>query len=839
MHEKYKINKNYLNSVFQKKNVDTTNLINFTNNNYNSNYLSRESGSKDYVKKKFNNSSKKYYTEKDTNDHYYQKRQKTVDLKQNGRLFPSWILHKFKEYTLDPVKLDKDQDPCSVTSKKEYRKYQKFVSRYLDFRSQQRSLLLYHALGSGKSATAILLMSTLYKATPDWNVFILIKASLQDDPWMKDLKGWLSTQEYDEQLKNIKFIHYDSPFADNDFQKAVKESDPSKKNMFIIDEAHNFIRNVYSNINSKAGKRAQNIYDHLIRDIKENSSTRILLISGTPIINSNYELVLMFNLLRPNCFPKSENEFNKLFVTHGSLNPSKKNLFQRRILGLTSFYVGSTPDTYATKKISNVDLIMEEYHESIYRYFEDLEHKAGSKKLRRKTKSVIDIYRPYTRPACNFVFPAVNEKIMGDTKPTPSRFRISEKDAVLIETGKETKLKAEKNTEKFLDVSGYLNEMKLFMTKTEEYFFNISAEDKLINHTILDDYENYKNKYAKNFRKFRNRETKKSKLFNKLYECSPKYLYCIFKILDSEGSTVTYSNYVRMEGLEIFKMILRLFGFGEYDPNKKTKNAFSYAEYSGILSREQRIKNRKTFNSIENINGEVIKVFLISPSGSEGINLLNVRQMHILEPFWNNVRIDQVIGRAIRQCSHRDLPMSKRHVDVFKYKCIRKNGKETSDQHIETIARNKESSNQSFLDAIKEAAVDCGLYKSHNMLINEYKCFQFSEESLFQKNISPAFLDDIYDDLKMDDGSNSTSSITKSIRVRKISAIIRLNNESKENDTDKFSKSKQYWISDESGVVYDLELHYPVGRVSKDQNDLLIKYDKDNYIIDYVIPLMD
>ena len=43
---------------------------------------------------------------------------------------------------------------------------------------------------------------------------------------------------------------------------------------------------------------------------------------------------------------------------------------------------------------------------------------------------------------------------------------------------------------------------------------------------------------------------------------------------------------------------------------------------------------------------------MISPAGSEGISLLNVRQVHIIEPYWNNVRIDQVFGRAIRRNSH-------------------------------------------------------------------------------------------------------------------------------------------------------------------------------------------
>jgi SNF2 family DNA or RNA helicase len=89
----------------------------------------------------------------------------------------------------------------------------------------------------------------------------------------------------------------------------------------------------------------------------------------------------------------------------------------------------------------------------------------------------------------------------------------------------------------------------------------------------------------------------------------------------------------------------------------------------------------------ENKTGDLIKIILISPAGAEGINLRNCRQVHIIEPYWNEVRIEQVIGRAIRQCHHADLPLDQRTVDVFRYKMVRQNGKETSDEMMENISR--------------------------------------------------------------------------------------------------------------------------------------------------------
>ena len=58
---------------------------------------------------------------------------------------------------------------------------------------------------------------------------------------------------------------------------------------------------------------------------------------------------------------------------------------------------------------------------------------------------------------------------------------------------------------------------------------------------------------------------------------------------------------------------------------------------------------------------------MITSSGAEGINLKNTRYVHIIEPYWHPVRVEQVIGRARRICSHQDLPLSERNVKVFIY----------------------------------------------------------------------------------------------------------------------------------------------------------------------------
>ena len=64
------------------------------------------------------------------------------------------------------------------------------------------------------------------------------------------------------------------------------------------------------------------------------------------------------------------------------------------------------------------------------------------------------------------------------------------------------------------------------------------------------------------------------------------------------------------------------------------------------------IKELQTIYGEErNKYGNIIKLFMTTRTGAEGISLMNVRQVHIMEPYWQPVLIDQVIGRARRMGS--------------------------------------------------------------------------------------------------------------------------------------------------------------------------------------------
>ena len=769
-----------------------------------------------------------------------------INLEQNGRIFPNWIMKNFKKYVLPEIVRKEGEDPCNEKVEKDkVTTYQEFIGKYLDYRSPFREMLVYHGVGAGKTVSVINVYNILYNYTPKWNIFLLMPAALHDDPWLKDLKNWLSKENYEDRFKNLIFIHYDSPFADRDFLEKVKKADSSKQSLFVIDEAHRFINNVYNNIVSKKGKRAQVIYDYIQQEKKENSNVRIMLLSATPAVNNPFEFALIFNLLRPGSFPTSESIFEQLFISSvnfQSLNENTKNMFQRRILGLVSYYLGATPDKFPSKTVHYKNILMEHYQLEIYEHFEKIEEhreKLNRMRSRGKVGEQLSTYNAYTRQAANFVFPHINDTVNGEARPRPGKFKIKVEDAVLIDEGKEVdKIKALKLNDS--EIAAYMSAINNFINSFINYLKDIHTKDKEKKNTLQEDIKKWKDVYKSSFSAFVTTEKKKSNLFIALYTCSPKFMTCIFNILKSPGPVLVYSNYVQMEGLQIFKIYLSFFGFGDYHRDsqmkfndltlKGTNDGYRYIEYHGAIDREIREQNKKIYNDKENVLGRVVKIIMLSPAGAEGITLRNTRQVHILEPFWNEARIEQIMGRAVRFCVHKDLPLDQRTVDVFRYKMVRKSTKETADEKMENISRKKNNLLISFIEAVKEAAVDCELFKAHNMMGSKYKCFQFNEDALLEKPIGPAYNPKIEYDMKIDNGANAKESSRTKIKVRKIKAVKKL-------EDNLYSESDFYWFYEESGMIYDYDLQFPIGKVERDEKGEAVKIDNETYVIGDVIDI--
>lgn len=114
---------------------------------------------------------------------------------------------------------------------------------------------------------------------------------------------------------------------------------------------------------------------------------------------------------------------------------------------------------------------------------------------------------------------------------------------------------------------------------------------------------------------------------------------------------------------------------------------------------------------VEDFNSGKVKTLLISGAGAEGLDLKGTRMVQVMEPHWNESRIKQVVGRAVRYKSHEHLPSDQRNVDVRHYHATRKPGfmarlfggkpKTSADQYIGGLAKKKQELIDQFLDVMK------------------------------------------------------------------------------------------------------------------------------------------
>jgi hypothetical protein len=657
-----------------------------------------------------------------------------------------------------------------------------------------------------------------------------------------------------------KFIHYNGLTK----RKFNELTDNLQKNIFdnsavVIDEAHNFISRIVNKISKEKEKPRENFSFHSValnmyHMLLSAKNCKIVLLSGTPIINYPNEIGILFNILRGYIYTwniqiktsapiskeklekmlftnygiadyiefdnskklltitrnpfgfinkisreykgvslnddyisddgferivrgtlKKENieitaiekikfkalpdkieDFERLFVNYeNGLKLTNTQLFQRRILGLTSYYRSEQekllPRYNVETDLHVIEIPMSNFQFEKYesaRVNERKTEEANKKKSGKKKpinenelfKEPTSTYRIFSRQFCNFVMP--NE--IG--RPQPD---MKEDIAVELDNEKEDEPEGD---EIINEVGG-----REYIVRIQRALRNLSEHSsEYLNERALEKY-------------------------------SPKFLKMLENIKrhDNVGLNLVYSQFRTMEGIEIFRLVLLQNGFrefrikslgqGQWDLDFPREN-FSlpmFALYTGTEDYEQREMIRLIFNgewdkipvliadklreySPNNNLGEIIKVLMITASGSEGINLRNTRYVHLMEPYWHPVRLEQVIGRARRICSHKNLDYSLQTVEAFIYlmeftqeQINREDSNElrkkdlskrkfsisgkleyiplTSDEALFEISEIKKEFNNQINKAIKEASIDCQLYQEGST--ERLNCIRFGTSS--------------------------------------------------------------------------------------------------------------
>ena len=455
---------------------------------------------------------------------------------------------------------------------------------------------------------------------------------------------------------------------------------------------------------------------------------------------------------------------------------------KRRILGLSSYF-RSAQESLLPKyeKLIGVDyhivrIPMSDFQFKIYEEARKEERKLESKPKRKTGSSNSDdlykepssTYRIFSRLFCNFVMPNRPMPLLEFSDKKDKEEEEEEKREKRDEEGKEEGIKKGKSSR----IETLLKTAKKAEDKQD---MNVENEGEVEGDQILDEIGGgaYKER-LENAIHYIQEHSNDFLTPEALQTYSPKFLHILENIQDPDhaGLHLVYSQFRTLEGVGVFSEVLKKNGFARFtlkkessiglwkiDIPEKDQGKPTFALYTGTESAEEKEMIRNIYNgdwnylptniaedlkkrANNNNMGEIIKVLMITSSGSEGINLRNTRYVHIMEPYWHPVRLEQVIGRARRICSHKDLPPELQTVEVFVYLMIfsaeqlksdasielkRKDLSKgvphvpvTSDQYLYEISEIKANLTKQLTDIIKQSAFDCYIYSNG-------QCINFAE----------------------------------------------------------------------------------------------------------------
>ena len=553
--------------------------------------------------------------------------------------------------------------------------------------------------------------------------------------------------------------------------------------------------------------------------------------------------------------PDNSKEFLDKFVELDSSEMKNKDVFQKRILGLTSYIKGVDDDLYPSyissehDKVFHIERVpMSQYQFTLYEKIREEESKQEKRTKQQMSKQNAEelfktssTYKIASRLCCNFAFPdppgrpkkntgeLIGKEDIGDFEydepkkggagDDPKQKKLQVLGNVVLEDI--DVLDAEKEVEQKVEEEKEVEEEEKEVEEAEEKEVEVvekeveEAEEKEVEVVEEEEkapIEEFKVKVAKKKPKDFGKQvaevlmelnSRKEEVFSPagLKTYSPKFLKILKNLTstDNIGLHLIYTQFRTLEGVSLLKYVLDANGFAEFKiqkiPNssdweivedEKDKGKLKYALHTGTETDEEKKILLNIYNSNwgevpssivnklqeedkeNNFMGECIKILMITASGAEGINLKNTRFVHIVEPYWNMVRLEQVIGRARRIASHMSLPEDLRTVKVFLYMSVIPQDILTSDKHksirnrdisrltnklAESIddstylgryvknlnnvpgvistdeqlferAMQKDQVNSQILTAVKESAMDCSLYEHKD---ENLACYSFGK----------------------------------------------------------------------------------------------------------------
>ena len=676
-------------------------------------------------------------------------------------------IQQFKEFknNVDLDKISSIEEEANKLCNKEFElsPHQQFIKNFLSSYTPYNSLLLYHGLGTGKTCSAIGVSEETreFMRLNGINQRIIIVASpsvqenfklqLFDERKLKSengiweinncagnnflkeinmLKNDVSRERVIKIVNNtinnyylfmgyIEFANLISKKSSLHEEKSKKKSDkPNQENknenlliknklqkffgnrLIIIDEIHNIRESNNDSANKLVSKQ-------LFKLVKYVDNMKLVLMSATPMYNDYKEIIYLTNLLNLND-KRSIIEINDVFNNDGTFiksvngEESGKDLLKRKLNGYISYVKGDNPFIFPYRILPN-DFNSEKSIKNIEYPSKDLNDSYINDKIR-----LLDIYMNYTsliqNNIYNYIIYKSNLKDYAGYKYTDLQKPLQALNIIypnkILETSSINDYpKIDIKIEDLIGKSGLYSVIENIGNKKNEYKFKI--KDKQENIFLKENIGNY--------------------------SCKIKTI--LDSIENSEGPIIVYSQFIE-SGLIPLALTLESNGFKKYDKNNlfktppiETKKNSNYIMITGDKILTSNLKSDLNAATNENNKeGNIVKVILLSMAGSEGIDFKFIRQIHIMEPWYNMNRIEQIIGRGVRTCSHKDLPLNKRNVKIFMHGTLLEDKTmETMDLMLYKRCEEKAIKIGKITRLMKTLSVDCYLnsdlqkYNSENM----------------------------------------------------------------------------------------------------------------------------
>lgn len=429
--------------------------------------------------------------------------------------------------------------------------------------------------------------------------------------------------------------------------------------IIIIDEAHNLFNSI-----SNGSKIANEFYDMVMN----TKNIKLIFLSGTPIINDPFEISICLNLLYG---PIYSNNIKK---------KSKKE--------------------YST--------ILPEYYTDFKKYFinEDRSSIKNVNKFMNRIFGLVSYYGDFYFENQSNVNDELKKTLKKENYPDrlPIKFEIIEMSKYQnIEYTKARNIEKKENTSfRGGDCSKESKNAGSIVREKNSASTSYRIKSRQLSNIYIPD----------------NTDIIKQNL--RIY--SPKLDKMFKNINDNYKNKISlvYSTFLEY-GIKAFAKVLEFNNYKLYNKDEEYNKEFKYyALFSGDQSVEEKADILSRLNLEENKYGDLISILLISKSGTEGLDLKNVRSIHIMEPYWNFSLIQQIIARGVRYKSHINLPEEERNVQTFIYLSdYNKEMLENEKSKIkERLAKNKKNKKDQI-----ELTTDINIFK--NAIKNQELIYKF------------------------------------------------------------------------------------------------------------------